>query len=89
MREFVDFCHYFVICTATSSVHTRALSDHLKQKIPACHPAGRKAWHIEGSDFGHWILMDYIDVIVHIFLEEEREYYDLESLWGDVPKEKI
>ena len=80
MQEFVDFCHYFVICTATSSVHARALSDHLKQKI--------KAWHIEGDEFGHWILMDYIDVIVHIFLEEEREYYDLENLWGDVPKEK-
>lgn len=74
-----SFADYFVICTGTSSRHTRAISDaiheRLKKKsdvIPA---------HLEGYTQSDWILMDYFDFVVHIFSERAREFYDLERLW--------
>ncbi len=47
---------------------------------------GLKPWHVEGREGRHWMLLDYIDVVVHVFGEEEREYYDLERLWSDAPR---
>jgi len=76
------YISYFVIATATSETHSRALIDEIKQKLKK---KGIKTSHIEGYLYGHWILMDYIDVVVHIFLPEERKYYGLEDLWGDMP----
>ena len=81
-RVLSPYVSYFVIATAASESHSQALTDEIKQKLKK---KGIMASHIEGYLYGHWVLMDYIDVVVHIFLHEERKYYGLEDLWGDMP----
>lgn len=71
---------YFVIATGTSSTHVKALADEVEYKLSE---AGVSVSHIEGYRSNSWILLDYVDVIVHVFSDEAREYYDLERLWQD------
>lgn len=71
---------YFVICSGQNPVQTRALADHVGRALREVH---RRPSHIEGYKEGLWILLDYGDVVVHIFHAEERDYYGLERLWGD------
>jgi len=71
---------YFLICTGRSTVHTKAIARHIIENIEDClgvHP------RVEGLREGLWILLDYGDLIIHIFLEEQRHFYNLERLWGD------
>jgi ribosome-associated protein len=80
MQKAVAFCDYFVIAGAGSSKQAGAIASHIedslaRQKI--------KLYHSEGKTGNHWILLDYIDVVVHIFHEDARRFYDLERLWGD------
>jgi ribosome-associated protein len=72
---------YFVICHASSTTQVSAISDSVEDLVRA--QAGEKPMHIEGLDNCFWALLDYGNVIVHIFLEEYRSFYSLESLWGD------
>jgi ribosome-associated protein len=74
-------CKYFVICTGTSNTHTSAIEANIKKVISK--NLGEKPSHIEGNTIGEWILMDYFDVIIHIFQEKTRTFYDIEDLWGD------
>lgn len=71
---------YFVICSGTSTTHLKGLADEVEVKL---REVGRECSHIEGYDSASWILLDYLDVVVHLFLEEDREYYNLERLWRD------
>ena len=71
---------YFVICTATSTTQVKALADEC-EKVMKEH--GELPHHIEGHRGGTWILLDFSSVVVHIFNEEAREFYDLERLWSD------
>ena len=71
---------YFVLCTGTSNTQIKALSDAVEK---ALSEAGEEPHHIEGHRSGTWVLMDYSCVVVHIFTEEAREFYDLERLWKD------
>lgn len=73
---------YFMICTAGNARQMEAVANEIEEKVEA---AGGSIKHIEGKDRAKWILMDFGDLIVHIFSEEEREFYDLEKLWGDAP----
>ena len=73
---------FFVICSATSDVHARALNDALTR---ATVSVGERRPRSEGRDVGDWVLLDYFDVVVHIFRTEAREYYKLDKLWGDAP----
>ena len=86
LRKISTMVDYFVIITGTSDVHARAISDDIVSKL---RNNGIRKWHIEGQSYGHWVLLDYVDVVAHIFLEDERVYYNLELLWGDAPIEKI
>jgi ribosome-associated protein len=72
---------YFVICHASSTTQVSAICDSVEDLVRA--QAGEKPMHIEGLDNCYWVLLDYGTVIVHIFLEEYRNFYSLESLWGD------
>ena len=74
-------CKYFVICTGTSNIHVSAIEGGVKKAISK--DLGEKPSHIEGNNVGEWILMDYFDVIVHIFQEKTRAFYNIEDLWGD------
>ncbi len=81
-RVLSPYVSYFVVASATSETHSRALTNEIKKSLKKKEIM---VLHIEGYQYGHWVLMDYIDVIVHIFLPEERKYYALEDLWGDMP----
>lgn len=74
-------CDYFVICTGTSNIHIRALSDTVTLDG---RKQGLKKSNVEGRSEAKWVLVDFGDVVVHIFNREEREYYDLEDLWAKV-----
>ena len=82
-EELTTLADYFVICTAGSSTQIKALSDACEK---AMDQAGEPVHHIEGHRGGTWVLMDYSSVVVHIFTDEARKFYDLERLWGDAPE---
>ncbi len=71
---------YFVICTATSNTQVKAMSDACEEAMEA---HGERTHHIEGHRGGTWLLMDFSAVVVHVFTDEARKFYDLERLWGD------
>ena len=74
-------CDYFIICTGNSNTQVKAISGSI-QKIVS-KSLKDKPWHIEGEVNSEWVLMDYVNVVVHIFQKQIREFYDIESLWGD------
>ena len=84
MKKMSSVCDYFVIASGTSTTHTKALSDNI---IKSLKDKGQSLRHIEGERDASWILLDFGDVVCHIFLEDTRAFYDLEHLWGGAPKE--
>jgi len=79
-RDLTILADYFVICTATSTTHIKTLTDEVEKKL---EERGERPLHVEGYRSGGWVLVDLGCVIVHIFLDEQREFYSLERLWGD------
>tara|TARA_R110002072_G_scaffold175538_3_gene331373 strand:- start:4560 stop:4931 length:372 start_codon:yes stop_codon:yes gene_type:complete len=80
-------CDYFIICNGTSNTQVNAIVNSVEKTVSKS--LKEKAWHIEGSENAEWILMDYINIVVHVFQKHIREYYDIESLWGDAKTVKI
>jgi ribosome-associated protein len=80
-------CKYFLICNGDSTTQVQALADSVIEEVRKA--TGEKPWHTEGYDNREWILIDYADLVVHIFLPEVREFYGLEDLWADAAFEKI
>ena len=74
-------CDYFIVCTGNSNTQVKAISSSI-QKIVS-KSLKDKPWHIEGEMNSEWVLMDYVNVVVHVFQKQIREFYDIESLWGD------
>lgn len=74
-------CDYFVICTGTSNTHTSSLAGSVEKEVK--NTLDDKPWHSEGQGNSEWILLDYVNVVVHIFQEEFREFYNIEGLWAD------
>jgi len=74
-------CDYFIICEGTSNTQVNAIVNSIQKKVSK--KIKDKPWHIEGSSNAEWVLMDYVNVVVHVFQKHIREYYDIESLWGD------
>lgn len=74
-------CDYFIICEGTSNTQVNAIVNSVQKKVSK--NIKEKPWHIEGSENAEWVLMDYVDVVVHIFQKHIRQYYDIENLWGD------
>ena len=72
---------YFVICDADSKTHVNSIADGVEEMVEKL--AGERAFHTEGQQNGEWILLDYINVVGHVFLREAREHYNIEALWGD------
>lgn len=77
---------YFVIATATSTVHAQALAEELVLELKR---EGERMHHAEGMENGLWILLDYFNVVVHIFCGETRQFFGLERLWGDAPRQTL
>lgn len=80
-------CDYFIVCSGNSNTQVNAISGSV-QKIVS-KELRDKPWHIEGKDNSEWVLMDYVNVVVHIFQKHIRDFYDIESLWGDAKITKI
>lgn len=80
-------CDYFVICDGTSNTQVNAIANSI-QKIVSKALAD-KPWHVEGTENAEWILMDYVNVVVHVFQKRIREYYQIEDLWGDAQRISI
>jgi len=72
---------YFVICDADSNTHVNSIADSIEETVEKL--THEKAYHSEGSQNGEWILIDYINIVAHVFLRETREHYNIEGLWGD------
>lgn len=83
VREVSSFTDYFVICSGGSDRQVQALADAIREKMKK---AGILPLGVEGEKIGKWILLDYAEVIVHIFYDPVREFYNLEQLWPDVPR---
>lgn len=71
---------FFLLVSAQSEVQVKAIADHLMKKLSE---DGNRPWHVEGMENRRWVLLDYVDVVVHVFHQETRSYYLLERLWGD------
>ena len=80
LRELNNVSDYFLICSASSEVQARAIAETIEDKL---REKGVRPWHIEGMEGRRWVLLDYVEVVVHVFHEKTREYYMLDRLWGD------
>ena len=74
-------CDFFIICHGTSSTHLSSIVDNVRKDVLKLMK--EKPWHTEGESNKEWILMDYFDVVVHVFNQEKRDFYKLENLWAD------
>ena len=74
-------CDYFIICNGNSNTQVNAIVNSVQKLVSKS--LKDKPWHVEGTDNGEWVLMDYVNVVVHIFQKHIREHYNIEELWGD------
>ena len=74
-------CEYFVICSGTSNIHVSSISENVKKFVSK--KCNENPWNIEGKNTSEWILMDYSDIVLHVFQMKTRHFYQLEDLWGD------
>ena len=80
VRKITTLTDFFVVCTSESGPQTRAITDHINQKMKE---EGVRSWHIEGYEHLDWVLVDFVNIVVHIFSKDTREYYEFERLWAD------
>ena len=80
-------CDYFVLCEGNSNTQVSAIASSVEKNVSKT--VKDKPWHVEGESNAEWILIDYVNVVVHVFQKHIREYYDLEGLWGDAKITKI
>lgn len=86
LRGLSSACDFFVLATGLSEPHLAGLADHLEE---ALRELGVRPWHVEGRQNRKWILLDFVDVVVHLFLADTRDYYRLENLWSEAPREIV
>ena len=80
-------CDYFIICEGTSNTQVNAIVNSIQKQVSKT--TKDKPWHVEGVDNAEWVLLDYVNVVVHVFQKHIRDYYDIESLWGDAKTTQI
>jgi ribosome-associated protein len=82
LRSSTDVADFFLICSADVDVHARAISDAAASALVP----DRKPWHVEGAGSLNWVLIDFVDTVVHVFREDARRFYGLEEIWADAPR---
>ncbi len=80
-------CSYFIICNGNSNTQVNAIVSSVQKTVSK--ELKDKPWHVEGTENGEWVLIDYVNVVVHVFQKHIREYYDIEGLWGDAKTTSI
>ena len=83
LRQISPVTDYFVIATGTSDRQIRSLADDISRYGKSI---GQKVWHVAGMETGDWVVLDFVDVVVHLFEQRLRDYYDLELIWGEAPR---
>ena len=86
LRKLSDATDFFVVASGSSDTHVRSLAEHV---IEGLEKAGRRPHHVEGLAQGRWVLLDFVDVVVHVFHPTLREFYQLERLWGEAPLARL
>lgn len=86
LRKLTTITDFFVICTADSDTQVKAIADAVME---GSKKLGERPWHKEGIQSLRWVLLDYVEVVVHIFLKDTRRFYGLENLWGDAVIKEI
>jgi ribosome-associated protein len=84
LREISTFTDFFVICSATSEPHLKAIAGEIENRLRKEHATKPAA--LDGFPASQWIVLDYLQVVVHVFHRDKREFYSLEDLWGDAPR---
>ena len=87
LREVSEMTDFFVLCTGESDLQVKAIVDGVRESIKDA--VGERPWRTEGYSHRQWVLMDYVDVVVHVFDTERRDYYSLERLWADAKIEEV
>lgn len=80
LQKLTTMTDFFLICSADSNTQVKAISDEIERNL---RDEGIKCWHREGYKALDWVLLDYVDIVVHVFKKDAREFYNLEKLWGD------
>ena len=83
IRKVSSSADYFIICSAETGLQVQAIANAVRKGTPT------KPWHIEGLEHQNWVLLDYVDVVLHVFKTQTREFYSLEKLWADAPTVEI
>ncbi len=83
LRGISSASDFFLLASGTSDVQVKAIADHVVDELKK---AGERPTHVEGRETGRWVLLDYIDFVVHVFHPQARDFYQLENLWGDAPR---
>ena len=86
LRGLSDATDFFVVVSGTSDTHVRAIAEHVLETLAA---GGTRAHHVEGLTQGRWVLLDFVDFVVHVFHPSLRAFYQLEGLWGDAPRRAL
>lgn len=87
MKEVSGVADYFVLCSADTELQIRAIVDNVRASVKST--LGESPWHKEGDDHWQWVVLDYVDVVVHVMSPERRAFYGLERLWGDAEYENV
>jgi len=80
-------CNFFIICSGNSNTQVNAIVGSIQKNVSKL--LKEKPFHTEGSDLAEWVLIDYVDIVVHVFQKQIREYYNIEELWGDAKTTQI
>lgn len=87
MHHVSGVADFFVLCTGGSDIQVKAIVDGVQEHVR--EQAQENAWHVEGYEHRQWVLLDYVTVVVHVYNQEKREFYNLERLWGDAAAEAV
>lgn len=87
VRKLTTLTDYFIVCHGTSETQIKALANNVLHQTQ--EKLGEKAWKKEGMDARRWIILDYVNIVVHVFNEEKREYYGIERMWNDAERTEI
>ncbi|TPW11684.1 MAG: ribosome-associated protein [bacterium] len=86
LRALTGVCDYFIIATGRTDTQVRAIADQVEEGMKE---QGQRVWHVEGHRSGRWVLLDFVDIVVHVFDPDARDLYQLEKLWRDAGREEI
>ena len=86
LRKIMAVTDFFVICSGSTSVQVKAIADNV---IKRCKESDLSIYHVEGYESLRWVLIDMVDIVIHIFQPQVRDYYQLERLWGDAPTDRF